>query len=919
MNRLEMLSENGQAIWFDFIRRKFIETGELQALVDGGVRGVTSNPAIFEKAIAQSSDYDGQIGELAASGLETDGIYEALASKDILDAAAILRPVYEKTNGEDGYVSLEVSPRLADDTAGTVAEALRLFKALDRPNIMIKVPATPAGVPAIEELIASGVNINATLIFSVEAYEAVARAYVRGLERLAGRGGNPGAVASVASIFVSRIDSSLDALLEKAGAPEMKGKMAVDNSRLAYAAFKGIFSGPAWEALSVKGARVQRPLWASTGTKNPAYPDTLYVDTLIGPHTVNTLPPATLDAYVDHGSTALSIEDDVQGAYARKEKLKELGIDLGAVMEGLLKDGVKQFSDAFDTLLASVAGKRAKLAGGNPLTAFGPLKGMADGEAKRLSADGTVRRIWAGDYTLWSDRPTEIENRLGWLTVTGKMGAEFGRIAALRESLLEEGITKAVLVGMGGSSLAPEVFKKTFKNVSGLSLTIADTTVPDAIAAIDGGNDPSGTVYVVSTKSGGTVETLSLYKHFYRRAVGALGGSRAGSRFVIITDPGSALEKIGKDTGAREIFLNDPNIGGRYAALSLVGLVPAGLIGVDLALLYQRAEEAIAASRTEDCPAARLGAAMGAMAKAGRDKLTLVCSPEVESFADWVEQLVAESTGKDGKGILPVAGEIPGAPSLYGKDRFFAAITMEGDLSADGTLAMLEALGHPVLRYRLKDAYDLGAQFFIWAFATAVASASLKVHPFSQPDVEAAKAEARAMLARYAETGVMEQGTPSSSGEGAEVYGGVPGLGGRAALDEFLEGAKPGDYIALQAYLGKTAETDKALEALRMTLVRRTGLAVTVGYGPRFLHSTGQLHKGDAGRGRFVQFTGADRVDIPIPDGFGADGSSATFGAVKLSQALGDAAALSRGGRPVLRFHVKGDDAAAYIGSLAEG
>jgi transaldolase len=365
MSKLDQLAELGQSIWLDFIRRSLITSGELQELVDGGLRGMTSNPTIFDKAISGSDDYDEALRDLVTEGGTVQEIYEALAMEDIRLAADVLRPVYDRSDSLDGYVSLEVSPKLAHDTAGTVEEALWLFAALDRPNVMIKVPATPAGLPAIETLIAAGLNINVTLIFSLDQYRAVAEAYIAGLEKLAASGGDLAHSASVASFFVSRIDSAVDAALE-AGGPEgaaTQGKTAVASAKVAYALFEEIFAGQRWERLAASGARVQRPLWASTSTKNPAYPDTMYVDTLIGPHTVNTLPPATLKDFQDHGTVALTVREGVEGARQHLARLPELGVDLEAITQKLLDDGVASFARSFDSLLASVGQKSAQLRG----------------------------------------------------------------------------------------------------------------------------------------------------------------------------------------------------------------------------------------------------------------------------------------------------------------------------------------------------------------------------------------------------------------------------------------------------------------------------------------------------------------------------------------------------------------------------
>jgi transaldolase/transaldolase/glucose-6-phosphate isomerase len=361
MTKLHELAELGQAIWLDYISRSLIGSGELQELVDQGLRGVTSNPSIFEKAIAGSGDYDKDLNRLVRDGKSKAEIYEDLAMADIRNAADVLRPVYEKSGGADGFVSLEVNPALAHDTEATIAEARRLFASLERPNVMIKVPATAAGIPAIEILIGEGVNVNVTLIFSLEQYEAVATAYIAGLEKLALAGGDVGKVASVASFFISRVDTAVDKALEEVGNTEIQGKIAIDNAKIAYDRFKEIFSSEGWEKLAAKGAKVQRPLWASTSSKNPAYPDTLYVDNLIGPDTVNTLPPATLDDFLDHGTVAATVETDVDGARMRMAELTKLGIDLDAITNKVLDEGVAAFAKSFEGLIASIAEKRRRL------------------------------------------------------------------------------------------------------------------------------------------------------------------------------------------------------------------------------------------------------------------------------------------------------------------------------------------------------------------------------------------------------------------------------------------------------------------------------------------------------------------------------------------------------------------------------
>ncbi len=665
MTKLHQLANLGQAIWFDYIRRSFITSGDLQALIDEGLCGVTSNPSIFEKAIAGSTDYDDALHRLVEEGKTVEEIYEELALDDIQQAADLLRPVYDATDGADGYVSLEVSPNLAYDTEGTIAEARRLFATLDRPNVMIKVPATADGIPAIETLIGDGINVNVTLIFSLAHYEAVAEAYVAGLEKLAADGGDLSKVASVASFFISRVDAAVDRTLEghPQGAP-LQGKIAIANAKAANARFHQIFSGPRWEWLAAKGARVQRPLWASTSTKNPLYPDTLYVDDLIGPDTVNTVPPATLNAFRDHGTVALTLEADMDEAHAQLTRLAEVGVELDAVTQQLQDEGVAKFAESFEVLMDSIAEKREQLLAGwqHQTASLGSDQAAVDDALAEMKENRIMARIWAHDHTVWKPEPTEITNRLGWLRTAKVMVDNLPRLEGLVEAVRAAGYTHALLLGMGGSSLAPEVFRKTFGLKEGyLDLAVLDSTDPGAVLAHAERLDLSRTLFIVATKSGGTVETLSFFKFFYNRVADEVGIKQAGEHFIAITDPGSKLVKLAERYNFRATFLNDPNIGGRYAVLSYFGLVPAALVGVDVGLLLGRA--LTASSGCESCvasgdnPGARLGAILGELAKAGRDKATFVLSPAIASFGDWVEQLIAESTGKEGQGILPVVGE----------------------------------------------------------------------------------------------------------------------------------------------------------------------------------------------------------------------------------------------------------------------
>lgn len=914
MNPLKVLQQQGQSVWLDYIRRTLMTSGELARLVEeDGLRGVTSNPAIFEKALAGSDDYDEALGSMLFDDGHPDpeALYEALAIEDIRMACDIMRPVHEETMGADGFVSLEVSPRLAHHTAATVREARRLWRAMDRPNLMVKVPATEEGIPAIETLIAECINVNVTLMFSLSHYEAVAQAYLSGLERSS----DPGRVASVASFFVSRVDTAVDRALDQLGTPEAKalqGSIAVANAKRAYQRFREIFQGESFAALRHRGARPQRVLWASTGTKNPAYSDVLYVEELIGADTVNTMPPATLNAFRDHGHPRPSLEQEVDEAEASLAKLAELGVDLEAITEQLQRDGVAAFAGSFEKLVTALEEKRKTLLAAQvdrQRLSLGTYQEAVDTRVKQFQDAHVCRRLWEKDPTIWSATPApELTDRLGWLALPEAMHEQLDEVQRFAGDVREDGLQHVVLLGMGGSSLAPEVFASTFGRASGCpELIVLDSTHPAAVRAVEGRIDPSETLFVVSSKSGTTLETLSLFRTFWGRE--DREAADPGRRFVAITDPGTPLEQLAHDRGFRKVFQAPKDVGGRYSALSVFGLVPAALTGIDIHRLLDRAwsmAEAGAFCVAEvSSPGLILGSALGELAQAGRDKVTFFTSSALASFPAWLEQLIAESTGKDGKGVLPVEAETAASPDIYGRDRVFVLFTLEGDDDAnlESRLTALGAAGHPVVRTRLDQKADLAQEMFRWEVAVAVAGAVLGIHPFNQPDVQLAKDLARQAMAAGA------QATGETVGEGgAEASADQPdGLAEQAA--DWLGKVKPGDYVALQAYLAPTPETTAALQEIRIALRDRLRIATTLGYGPRFLHSTGQLHKGGPNTGLFLQLVDEPGEDLAVPE------TDYTFGALIQAQALGDYRALLQRGRRVLRVNL-GSDVSAGLARL---
>jgi transaldolase / glucose-6-phosphate isomerase len=930
-NPVRDLQRYGQSIWLDYIRRNLLTGGELKKLIDeDGLRGMTSNPAIFEKAIVGSTDYTDLLQSLAQKhDLDAKARYEVLAIHDIQDAADFLRPVYDATKRRDGYVSLEVSPYLARDTNGTLDEARRLWKAVARENVMIKVPGTAEGIPAFQQLIGEGININVTLLFAQEVYEKVAEAYIAGLEQLSATGGDVSKMASVASFFISRIDTLVDSKLnEKLKAkPDAQqeallkgilGKVAIANGKLTYQKYLQIFSGPRWEKLAERGAQTQRVLWASTSTKNPAYRDVVYVEELIGKDTVNTVPPATLDAFRDHGKVRESLTEDIESAKQTMSDLAKVGISMNEVTDQLTVEGVKLFADAFDKLLQAVEkSTRNEVTPKVNKQNFKLPPDLASSVKTHIDdwrANGKVRRLWQRDASLWTN--TDEAKWLGWLGVTEEQTARLGDFRQLAEDVKSAGFTHVLLLGMGGSSLCPEVLKMTFGKLTAFpELHVLDSTDPAQVKSFENRIDLSKTLFIVSSKSGSTLEPNIFKQYFFERAKEVAGPGKAGSQFIAITDPGSKMEQVARSDHFRHIFHGLASIGGRYSALSDFGVIPASAMGLDVAKFLDRTEDMVQACASsvpvEENPGAVLGVVLGAAHNLGRDKVTIITSPGISDLGAWLEQLLAESTGKDGKGIIPVDREQVGEPEVYGKDRLFVYLRLETapDAAQDAKVTALENSGQPVVRISLGDTYDLGQEFFRWEIATAVAGSIIGINPFNQPDVEASKLATRNLTSEYEKTGALPAEKPLIERDGIKLFTdtkNAEALAKAAGNDQSLVGflrahlnrVQTGDYFALLAYLQMNGANEDKLQAIRHMLRDSKRVATCLGFGPRFLHSTGQAYKGGPDSGVFLQITCDDAVDLPIP------GQRYTFGIVKAAQARGDFQVLAERNRRALRVHL---------------
>jgi transaldolase / glucose-6-phosphate isomerase len=937
-NLLKQLEHFGQAVWLDYIRRHLLTSAEFRRILDDdGLKGMTSNPTIFEKAIAGSTDYDDQLKELAPSNKSIDEIYEVLSMQDIRMAADAFRPLYDKSGGTHGYISYEVSPTLSNDTDGTIAAARRYWDTLARPNVMIKVPSTPAGLPAIEQLISEGRNVNVTLMFSIKHYDDVAEAFVRGLERRLQAGKSIDKVWSVASVFVSRVETLVDRKLEdklktapNEAVAALMGKSAVANSRLIYQRYKEIFKGARFKDVLAKGGRPQWPLWASTGTKNHAYSDVKYVEELVGPDTVNTMPPATMDAFRDHGKPRASLEEGVSEARDIVKRLAAAGIDLIEVGEELQKEGVESFAQSFKDLSAVIKGRRAAIVDGardkQTIAATG-YESQVSAAFKDLDKNDFPARLWKKDATLWSKEPaaqSAIKNGLGFLTVPDTMAERVKEIESFAAEVENAGFRDVVLLGRGGSSQSADLFAATFPSAPGYpKLHVLDTTVPETIRGLERNIDITKTLFVVASKTSQTIETLSNCNAFFER-VKAKSSNPAGSHFVAITDPGTKLAAYAKEYRFRRVFLNPADIVGCYAVLSYFGLVPAALIGMDVATLVDRAIRMTNSSagcvRVEENSGVSLGAALGALKKAGRDKLTFIISPPISAFGLWVEQLIAESTGKNGIGIVPVCDEPAVNAKSYGKDRVFVYLKLSNgaDAAQDRAFEAIKTAGIPTVQIAVSDKIDLGEEFMRWEIASVTAAAVLGVDPFKQPGVQESKDNTSRILAEFARSKKLPTPTPIAQkdqlalfSDGATKDALKSGKDFRAMLAAFMNLAKPGDYFATMAYVSPNPTVDKEIAAIRKAVAERYG-ATTFGYGPRCLHSTGQLHKDGPNTGLFLLITQDHRESVTIP------GAPYDFAQLNEAQYLGDFQSLEAHGRRVLRVHLVGQDPIGAIETLRQ-
>ncbi|MHB1543622.1 MAG: bifunctional transaldolase/phosoglucose isomerase [Gammaproteobacteria bacterium] len=863
MKPLDIIQASSQSLWLDYIRRGILVSGTLDEYIRTlGIRGLTSNPTIFDHAIAESSDYDAAIEAYDPShGQTIEDLFFTLAIEDLQNAADRFRSIYDASQGTDGFVSLEVSPRLADDTPGTLLQAKKLHRAVSRPNLLIKVPGTPAGVSAITELIADGISVNVTLLFSESQYRAAADAYLKGLEIRQARK-LPLNIASVASLFISRWDT-LALARKKRSDPNLLG-LAI--ARTSFAAYEALYQSERWRILAKQGAHPQRLLWASTGTKDPALPPTYYVDRLIAPQTINTVPEATLLAFSSSGDPQPLMP--LTEARSILDRAHRDGIDLEAWGLDLQIKGRDSFIQSFDDLLKQLTEKTRKLGHAtrsqDALVCYqGSDRDSIRKTLKSLGQEKLTNRLWQRDFTLWHPSPDEIVNRMGWLETPQYMMEHLSRLETFTDAVIADGIREVLWCGMGGSSLFPLVVEEAFANPKTLRIRVLDTSHPVTLKRVFDSYDPKRTLIVIASKSGTTLETRSQLELFWSR-------DPTGSHYVAITDPGTELAALAETRGFRALFQNDPNLGGRYSALSYFGLVALALkrgpVAAVLHAAQAMAEACAPCVPAEGNPGLALGTLLGTSAHQGRDKCTLILPEPLSHFGGWLEQLLAESTGKSGRGIIPVTGEALGKPDCYGSDRLFVTLT-----SDTPQLEAIAQSSQPLLKLPTIFPERLGAEVFRWEFATAIAGHLLAINPFDQPNVEAAKKAAWERLS----------------------HGGAPIP--IEPLSRALQEIRAGDYLVLQAYIDLESPLIPKLEQIRTRFRDHYRIATQFEIGPRYLHSTGQLHKGGPRTGLFIQCTDAFDEKLPIP------GRSFGFRELIQAQADGDYAALKTHGMRVFR------------------
>ena len=906
MDPIQSVHSLGQSLWLDIIRRDSLDSGELADRVAAGeLRGATSNLTILESAILSSDSYSVDLRRLAQAGWTAEKIFNQLAVDDIRAAADAFLPLFEQTNGGDGFVSIDVNPEFADDTNRTIEEAKRLWDAVNRPNAMIKIPATLAGLPAIESSIRAGINVNATLIFSLGRYIEVMEAYMIGLEGRLEAGGSLDYVTSVASFFVSPIDIALDEQLrevfqrceaEGERASSLLGKVAIANSKLAYAQFVATFQGERFQKLATRGARVQRPLWASTSMKNPEYPDTYYVDNLIGPDTVNALSEASLKAFKDHGTPELTLPENISTARSQLQALDDLGISLDAAAEQLEVQGVSESAISYRSILGTIEEKAGAFQ--KEIAALEPK--MRETLAE-VELDEVGKRLWQQDVTLWVERDREkarVRRWLGWLSEPARASTETAELTRFAEAL-DPAITTFVLIGSGGGTITAEMLARILAPPNGIDLHTISTANPDDIRTIKRKIAPEATFYLLVDSSSGDGIEEHLLSTFWEQALRKLE-EQTGDHFVVITKDGSKLHHWAVEKGIQKIIEADKQDDFWLSPFNWTSLLPAAQAGADIQSFVQGG-----VGMTRACgplvdvaqnPGLFLSSVLAAAFRSGRDKVTLFADPPLEPILKWIEGLLAAGRGKEESGFIPIWDEPPGSGNVYGDDRLFVYLRSSGAL--DRRLAGWIRADIPVLVLETSTNPEaIGEMLVQWQIGAAIAQHLLSVNPTDLDARHRTRAELQHILHRLERKGALPQADPLWQGDGVQLRAAsrdlqFTGSGLSEVVDFILSESQEAGGLGLRLYTPMSITLQGKVKRLRHTLRDQLGLFSLASPAGCDLCS-------DRGLKDMVYLIlmVKPRKDEAIP------GKNYTFGQLFEGQALSDLAAMKGYGSPVLYLY----------------
>ncbi|MCW5892460.1 MAG: hypothetical protein KIT14_18230 [bacterium] len=890
---LTVLRQLGQSLWLDDVPRSLLRSGELARLVrDGEVTGLAANPACFAQALAHGRDYDDALAALVAAGRTAEAIVDALLVEDVQAAADVLLPVHRETKRADGYVTLRLAPGLAHDAAATVREAKRLWRAVNRPNLMLQIPATAAGLIAIEEAVASGINVHAGLVFSRARADAVIAAYFGGLTRRLEAGMRVDRLASVASFPLHPLDAAVDRLLDeriaaaaqsemRAQLERLKGKAAIAQAKLAHAAFGEQFGPDRFALLTREAAHPQRALWTDTAPVPPAAPEVYYLEALVGAGVVAAVSPRTLAAYRTHGHPEDRLGLALERARAVLEQLAQAGIDLDAVAARLEHEQLAAAADTQRATLATATHRREALrAMARTETLPGPAERALATALRRLETEPVLERLWRHDDTLWPTPAADGADRLAWLA-PGDPAPDTETLRTFADAVRRDGLDHAVVCGGGGATLAPELLRRSLGVARGfLDVSVCNPADPAALTATAKRAVPARTLVVLAAPSGDAAPLDAVFRFWWER-IAAAAGERAGRHFVALAPAGSALATLARERGFREVFATAPGVSGAWATLSAIGLVPAALMGHDLAKLRERAHR-MAAACGVDAPAAQnpgahLGATLAALARAGRDKLTLLAPDKLAGFAEWLAHLVGGLAPRRSPGLVAVVREPAGPPAVYGKDRAFVQLRLGAH--PDRTAATLARAGHPVIGFRLLDGYDLAGEIVRWQVATAVAAHLLQADPFTTPRTPAVTVDAAPVVA-----------LPPALAPAQPDFA--------SRLGSQLAAARGRRWVALAAFVAPTPRREKLLEDVRGVIRKRFGVATTLAFGARVPEVAAAWHGSGPASAIVLQLTADPTQDVPVP------GRPYGFAALQDAEATRTRASLAAERRPVVAVHL---------------